>query len=217
MSLRSRLLTAWLCLALLWTLPAWAQSYKYVTDRLQVTVRSGPSVDNKVIHVVNSGDVVQILSPVQDGWVKVRTESGKEGWMIARYLQEDMPALLKIKKLDPENKTLLSRMEELTGENQKLKLELGKAQSRVAELESAYAKLKKDASAVLDLRTKYKKLQEDYALQKERLQALSTEVESLRLGNNLKWFLAGAGVLLIGWLIGLALGRRKRRSASSLY
>lgn len=217
MSLRSRLLSAWLCLALLWTLPAWAQSYKYVTDRLQVTVRSGPSVDNKVIHVVNSGDMVQILSPVQDGWVKVRTESGKEGWMIARYLQEEMPALLKIKKLDPENKTLLSRLEELTGENQKLKLELGKAQSRVAELESAYAKLKKEASNVLDLRTKHKKLQEDYALQKERLQALSTEVESLRLGNNLKWFLAGAGVLLIGWLIGLALGRRKRRSASSLY
>jgi SH3 domain protein len=189
----------------------------YVTDQLQVTVRSGPSVENKVIYVVNSGDRVEVLSDVQDGWVKVRADDDKEGWMIARYLQEEMPALLKIKKLDPQNKTLLARMEELTTENQELKNSLGKAQGRVAELESAYAKLEKDASDVLALRNAHKKLQEEYAAHKKRLDNVSTELESLRLGGNLKWFLAGAGVLLAGWLIGLAMGRRKRRSSSSLY
>jgi SH3 domain protein len=211
------LLTAWLCLLTLTIAPAWAQSNMYVTDRLQVTVRSGPSVENKVIHVVNSGDRVEILSPVEENWIKVRTEGGKEGWMIARYLQEDMPALVKIKKLDPENKTLLARMEELAQNNQELKSSLGKAQGRVAELEAAYAKLEKDAADVLALRNTHKQLQQDYSGQKDRLNTLSTEVESLRLGNNLKWFLAGAGVLLAGWLIGLAMGKRKRRSSSSLY
>ena len=189
----------------------------YVTDRLQVTVRSGPSVENKVIHVVNSGDQLTVLSDVQDGWIKVRADEDQEGWMIARYLQNDMPAVLKIKKLDPENKTLLTRMEELTKSNQELKTSLGKAQGRVAELESAYAKLEKDASDVLALRNAHKKLQEDHAAQNKRLKNVSTEVESLRLGSNLKWFLAGAGVLLAGWLIGLAMGKRKRRSSSSLY
>lgn len=212
-----RLLTTWLCLLCLATIPAWAQSSMYVTDKLQVTVRSGPSVENKVIHVVNSGDRVELLSPVEDGWVKVRTGDDEEGWMIARYLQEDMPALIKIKKLDPENKTLLARMEELTQNNQELKSSLGKAQGRVAELETAYAKLEKDSADVMALRNAHKKLQEDYANQRERLKTLSTEVESLRLSGNLKWFLAGAGVLLAGWLIGLAMGKRKRRSSSSLY
>lgn len=217
MSYCIRLLTAWLCLLCLTAAPAWAQSKMYVTDQLQVTVRSGPSVENKVIHVVNSGEQVDILSAVNDGWVKVRAESGKEGWMIARYLQEDTPALIKMKKLDPENKTLLARMEELTQSNRELEQSLGQAQGRVAELESAYAKLEKDASDVLALRNTHKKLQEDYASQKDSLNTLSTEVESLRLSSNLKWFLAGAGVLLAGWLIGLAMGRRKRRSSSSLY
>jgi SH3 domain protein len=212
-----RLLTTWLVLLCLATIPAWAQSSMYVTDRLQVTVRSGPSVENKVIHVVNSGDRVELLSPVEDGWVKVRTGDDEEGWMIARYLQEEMPALIKIKKLDPENKTLLARMEELTQNNQELKSSLGKAQGRVAELEAAYAKLEKDSSDVMALRNAHKQLQEDYTGQKERLKTLSTEVESLRLSGNLKWFLAGAGVLLAGWLIGLAMGKRKRRSSSSLY
>ncbi len=217
MSFCIRLLTAWLCLLFLTVAPVWAQSTMYVTDHLQVTVRSGPSVENKVIHVVNSGERVEALSPEEDNWIKVRTEDGKEGWMIARYLQEEMPALLKIKKLDPENKTLLTRLEELTQNNQELKKGLGQAQGRVAELESAYAKLENDASDVLALRNTHKKLQEDFASQKDSLSTLSTEVESLRLSSNLKWFLAGAGVLVAGWLIGLAMGRRKRRSSSSLY
>lgn len=217
MSLCTRFVTAWLCLVFFAATPAWAGANMYVTDQLQVTVRSGPSVENKVIHVVNSGDRIEVISEVQDGWVKVRADDGKEGWMIARYLQEEMPALLKIKKLDPQNKTLLARMEELSKENQDLKNSLGKAQGRVAELESAYAKLEKDASDVLALRNAHKKLQEEYAAHKERLDNVSTELESLRLGGNLKWFLAGAGVLLAGWLIGLAMGRRKRRSSSSLY
>lgn len=217
MSLCRRLQVTWLCLALLWAAPAWALPNMYVTDQLQVTVRSGPSVENKVIAVVNSGESVEVVSTEQDGWVKVRTESGKDGWMIERYLQEEMPALVKIKKLDPENKSLLGRLEELTNENQELKKALSQTQGRTAELETSYAKLEKDAADVLNLRKSYKKLQEEYASQAERLEALSTEVESLRLGNNLKWFLAGAGVLLVGWFIGLALGRRRRRSASSLY
>ncbi|KMY68842.1 hypothetical protein AAU61_04465 [Desulfocarbo indianensis] len=217
MSLCRQLQVTWLCLALLWAAPAWALSNMYVTDQLQVTVRSGPSVENKVIAVVNSGESVEVISAEQDGWVQVRSESGKDGWMIKRYLQEEMPALVKIKKMDPENKSLLGRLEELTNDNQELKKALSQAQGRTAELETSYAKLEKDAADVLNLRNSHKKLQEEYAGQAERLEALSTEVESLRLGNNLKWFLAGAGVLLVGWLIGLALGRRRRRSASSLY
>ncbi len=217
MILISRTVTTWICLMFLLASSAWAQSTMYVTDKLQVTVRSGPSVENKVVHVLNSGDRVEALSAVQDGWIKVRTEGDKEGWMISRYLQEEMPALIKIQKLDPENKTLLTRMEELTKNNQELKKSLGQAQGRVAELEAAYAKLEKDAADVLALRNAHKKLQEEYAAYKERVSNLSTEVESLRLSNNLKWFLAGAGVLLAGWLIGLAMGRRKRRSSSALY
>jgi SH3 domain protein len=217
MSLCIRLLTSLFCLAFLAVPPVWAQSNMYVTDQLQVTVRSGPSVENKVIHVVKSGDRVEVLSGEQDGWIKVRADEDKEGWMIARYLQAEMPAIIKIKKIDPQNKTLLARLEDLTKDNQELKTSLGKAQGRVAELESSYTKLEKDASDVLALRNSHKKLQDDYAAQKKRLGNLSTEVESLRLGGNLKWFLAGAGVLLAGWLIGLAMGRRKRRSSSSLY
>jgi SH3 domain protein len=46
---------------------------------------------------------------------------------------------------------------------------------------------------------------------------MTTEVDSLKFSNNLQWFLAGAGVLILGWLIGLAMGKRKKRYSSNIY
>jgi SH3 domain protein len=197
--------------------PTAAQDQRYVTDHLQVTVRTGPSVDNKIIAVVDSGDELEVLTPAQDGWVKVRTPEGKEGWMIERYLQPEPTAALRLEKLDPQNQTLLQQNEELTEANRRLNQALNQAQSRVAELEAAYAQLQKDAADEVQLKREYQRLQEDYQEQSQRLEALSTEVESLRFSNNLKWFLAGAGILVLGWLMGLALGRRRRRTGAGLY
>lgn len=194
-----------------------AQQTLYVTDELHVTVRSGPSVENKVIAVVKSGDAVQLLKRNDDGWALVHLDDGKEGWMIERYLQENVPAALHIKKLDPQNQSLLSQVDELTAARDELKAELAQAKAKAAELEKSYAGLKKDSSGVMGLKADFERLRKEYAAQGEKNEQLTTEVESLRFGNNLKWFLAGAGVLFLGWLIGLAMGRRKRRANSSLY
>jgi SH3 domain protein len=209
----------WLLMAALLAAP-WpsaAQDQRFVTDHLQVTVRTGPTVDNKIIAVVDSGDSLEVLSGPQDGWVKVRTPEGKEGWMIERYLQPEPTAALRLEKLDPQNQTLLQQNEELAEANQHLQEALNQAQSRVAELEAAYAQLQKDAADEVQLKREYQRLQEDYQEQSRRLETLSTEVESLRFSNNLKWFLAGAGILVVGWLMGLALGRRRRRTGAGLY
>ncbi len=213
--------TAWLLWGLLTLLagtgPALAQPKKmYVTDKLQVTVRSGPSIDNKVIHVARTGDLVTVLqAPNRDGWAKVRV-GDKEGWMMARYLQENMPATLRLKVLDPQNKNLLQRLEELSRTKEELQTQLDQTRQRLQAVEDAYHRLQKEAADTLKLKAEYDKLKKAYAEKSRRLQDLTTEVESLRFGNNLKWFLAGAGVLVVGWLMGLAFGRRRRRS-SSLY
>ncbi len=213
----SRPLLATLAALLLLAGSALAQQTFYVTDELHVTVRSGPSVDNKVIAVVKSGDAVQVLNRNDEGWALVHLPDGKEGWIIERYLQETMPAALHIKTLNPQNQSLLSQVEQLTKERDALRDDLGKSKKRVAELEQAYAQLKKESADVLGLKAEYQQLRKDYTAQSDKNEQLATEVESLRFGNNLKWFLAGAGVLFLGWLIGLVMGRRKRRSASNLY
>ena len=59
-------------------------------------------------------------------------------------------------------------------------------------------------------------IEKDASTQSERLKQLEQERAELRRDNNVWWFLAGAGVLLVGWLLGwtrLRLGRRTRRTS----
>jgi SH3 domain protein len=197
--------------------PVTAENYLYVTDKLQVTVRTGPSVENKVLHLVKSGDRVAVLETNAAGWAKVRVAEDKEGWMLSRYLQEEKPAILRIKDLDPQAKDLMQRVEELEQENRELQSRQAQAEKLAQETEEKYQALKEEAAQVISLRSRHNKLQTEFEAQAQKLEKVTAEAESLRLGNNLKWFLAGAGVLVVGWLMGLALGRRKKRWSSSLY
>jgi len=221
MSIRSR----WIRAALWWAVaglclaaaPAEAQTVRWVTDKLQVTVRTGPSTENKIIHVADSGDQLTVLAPEEDGWIKVGTPDGQEGWMMVRYLQNEPTAAIKLDKLDPQNQTLLQQLEDQTKTNQELKANLARLESENLKLENAYTKLKKEAAGFMTLKKEHQDLLEDYQRQGEQINNLAAELESLRFGGNLKWFMAGAGVLVLGWLMGLAMGRRRRRNPASLY
>lgn len=49
---------------------SWAEK-AYVTDRFKVTFRSGPSLENKVIRMLPSGQELQVLD-TQGDWSHVR-------------------------------------------------------------------------------------------------------------------------------------------------
>nr|WP_321511678.1 SH3 domain-containing protein [uncultured Celeribacter sp.] len=53
----------------------------------RVNVRSGPSTATAVLGQVEQADIVQLVSPVQNGWVKISVQgAGVEGYMAARFL-----------------------------------------------------------------------------------------------------------------------------------
>lgn len=53
----------------------------------RVNVRSGPSTSNEVLGQVHRSDIVQVLSPIENGWVKISIEGdGVSGYMSAEYL-----------------------------------------------------------------------------------------------------------------------------------
>ncbi|MCB2185469.1 MAG: TIGR04211 family SH3 domain-containing protein [Deltaproteobacteria bacterium] len=216
-SARFRLVLAAALLAAL-ALPslAWSQETMYISDHLQVTVRTGTSMENKIIAVLDSGDMVKLLDKTADGWGKIITPKGKEGWMLLRYLTVEKPAALKLAELDPQAKNYAQKLEELSKENQTLKDDLNRAQSQVKDVSQSFNRLKTESADVLKLKKDYESLKAGYQEQAQQMKMLSAENESLKFGTNLKWFLAGGGVLLVGWLMGLMLHRSRRNRHSLL-
>lgn len=206
-----------LALMLSWACPGLAEKSLYVSDRLQITVRTGPTTDNRVLEMISSGDQVAVLEENSEGWARVRTASGKEGWVVKRFLMEETPAVVRMREIDPQGKSSAQRLEEFKRESAEARRLQGLAESRAAQAEASLTQLQGDCAEVLKLREEFAKLQEEYQQQGQEVEDLSTEVESLRFSTNLKWFLAGGGVLMVGWLIGLAFGRRKKRWTSSMY
>ncbi|BEQ16378.1 TIGR04211 family SH3 domain-containing protein [Desulfoferula mesophila] len=212
-----RIVTAIVLAVLLAAAPALAQETVYVTDQLRITVRSGPSTGNKVIAMAETGDKMAMLGSNPDGWTQVRLADGKEGWVLTRFMQKERPAKLRLAELDPANKDQANRLEQMQQENQTLKKDLADTQAKLAELQARYDKLSTDAADVMALKDRHQKLQAQFDAQSAQNTELVVENKSLKFSSNLKWFLAGAGVLIIGWLMGLALHRRKKRWNSSIY
>lgn len=194
---------------------AQAQKTLYVNDRIQVVVRVAPQNDAPTVDHIATGDVVAALETAE-GWVKLRTSKGKEGWALTRYFVESPPAYVRLKDMDPQGKNLAAQMEELRRDNDSLRRSLKDAETRASQVETAYAKLKNEAADVIRLREDWQRLREEFEQQGAKLEEATTEVESLRFGANLQWFLAGGGVMFVGWLLGLAFGRRRRRWQSGL-
>ena len=212
-----RIVTASIFAVLLAAAPAVAQETLYVTDQLRITVRSGPSTGNKVIAMAETGDKMTLLGSKADGWSLLRLSDGKEGWALTRFLQKERPAKLRLAELDPANKDQARRLEQTHEENQSLSKNLSETEAKLAELQTRYDKLSADAADVMALKARHKKLQSQFDQQSKQNTELVVENKSLKFSSNLKWFLAGAGVLIIGWLMGLALHRRKKRWNASIY
>ena len=125
-----------LCLLLAPALPAGAQTV-YVRDELRINMRTGPGDRFRILRVLVSGDEVTHLAE-NDGWINVRTEDGKEGWVPAGYVSAAEPASL-----------LLPRV----------RAQLARAQARVLEVETKLGAQTETANEIDDLRARNTELQ----------------------------------------------------------
>jgi len=80
-------------------------------------------------------------------------------------------------------------------------------------LQIEHETLKKESKDFLNIKTKYDKTSKQLAEQSERVEKLEAEISRLGWNQNIRWFLGGAGVLLLGYIIGFFSKRRRRRSS----
>lgn len=220
---RFRFALAFLLGACLMGQSGWATE-AYVSDVLKITLRTGPSVENKILAVLSSGQAVEILD-TQGDWSLIRVvendESSKEGWVMGRYLMNRVPWEMQAKSLKEENTALQEKLNYIEGRlveavrnRQKLDRDLQRNVDALGELEKKHEALRKGAEGYLKLKAVHASTQSTLERTQTELQELSAENEKLRSSQINKWFATGALVLLCGLLIGVIVGRQQKKRRS---
>ena len=189
----------------------------YVSDTLKLTLRTGPSIENKIIAVIESGQEMEVIK-FGDEWSQVRLANGKEGWVLSRYLTTDETNGIKLQRLETKHKNLMIQAAELLEENNGLKTEntrlsseLEAMQKQLEKIQTDYEALKTEATEFLTLKANYNRAASQLAEQTAKAKKLEEQVSSLAMNTYIKWFLAGSGVLIVGFFIGFSTKRQRRR------
>ncbi|MBI3775638.1 MAG: TIGR04211 family SH3 domain-containing protein [Gammaproteobacteria bacterium] len=210
-----------LCACLFCLYPAFAQAEKtvYVIDQITITLRAGQGTQHQILRTLPSGTPMEVLRVNEEsGYSQVRTKDGIEGWVLSQYLIDEPTSKLKLTaaeqkltRLDAESKDLKAKYEQLlkekerwdkdlkalSGERDKLSAEIAKpreASPEVAQPPTA------DTSTALPAGKETEMLRQENQVLKDRAKK--------------DWFIAGAGVMLIGIVLGLLVSRLRLRRSS---
>ena len=197
-------------------LPVGAET-NYVSDEMHITFRSGPASDRKIIKLLVSGQVLEVLQKEGD-WALVRLSDGKEGWVLHRYLTASEPCDMVLERLIAKHTTLVARADDLDKENDSIKArnktlaaDLQSTQADLKKFQTLFKDLKKESAAYLELKANHQKATTQLSEQTKRVDDLENEVA--RVSNNFKLFLSGAGILVLGLILGLISRPQKQRSS----
>ncbi len=87
---------------------------------VSLTLRTGAGTQYRIIGNLTTGDVATILTR-GEGWTKVRTADGKEGWVSAGFLQVSPPARVELERLGRETEELRRQVAELSEKTTELR------------------------------------------------------------------------------------------------
>lgn len=198
----------------------WADT-AYIVDSIKVSLRAAPGNDQRTIGMTESGQAVEVIKPGEE-WSLVRLGNGTEGYLLSRYLTTAAPVRLRIDQLQEKNKNLSTQAAGLVEENARLKVEneklaaaLSAGENELAAIKAEFEAFRREAADVTALKSKADALAAELDQKKEEIARLESGPLAILENENLYWFLAGAAVLMIGFLAGYVVKRPRRWSTLS--
>jgi len=200
-----------------------AAETRYVSDMMEVTMRSGKGTGYGITRMLRSGTAVQVLEiDKQTGYSKVRTNNAREGWVLSRFLMNEQAARERLTaseknltKLELDNRKLTTTIAAITDEKKLLMKNLGDLEGETRSVSQELAEIKRTASSALAIDSQNKDLKSRLVLLERQLQTIQKENEGLKDSTARDWFMIGAAVLLLGIIIGLIIPKIRFRKKSS--
>ena len=203
-----------LCLTLIITNAARARTL-FVAPSSEVPLRVAPDSKRRIVAILSDGAQVDLLT-VEGDWAQVRTARGKEGWILKRYLSSSPPLKDQVNALTAENKQLKKKLKELMASERSSSSERDSCISQRDEITRKYENLKIEAADAINTKKLLQKTTRELNQAKQEVALLKSQLEDTVNNERLKWFLAGGGVLLTGWILGVLFRKRGRRRSSLL-
>lgn len=200
---------------------------RYITDRLEVTMRSGESNQYKILRMLGSGTALELLQTnSESGYSQVRTAEGAQGWVITRYLERQSSARVRLataekqlSRIKSENQKLSEKLSQFTQENRQLRTASSKLNTENEKQSQEVTRIRAISANALVLNNENSALRKQSRQLERSHQALQLENDSLKDRSDRDWFIVGGGVILLGMVIGLIIPKirwRKKSEWSSL-
>ena len=199
-----------------------AAETRYVSDELQITLRSGQSTQHQILRMVTSGTPLEVLeTDEKTGYTHVRAPQDVEGWVLTRYLMDHpsaqdqlADAQKKMARLQDQNKDLQTKLNTVSGDKNSLDKDRRDLLAKNDKLQTELDHIRKTAADALAIEGEKNRLADETNRLKTELQSVQQENLSLNDRSQREWFVRGAGVVIAGILIGLILPkiRFSRRS-----
>ena len=196
---------------------------RYVSDTLEITMRSGKGTSFGITRMLRSGTPVEVLGvDKKSGYTQVRTNSGKEGWVLSRFLMKGQAARDRLAtaeknlaELELENRKLTTAMATLNEEKGTLESTLQELEGESRGVSQELAEIRRTASSALTIDSENKNMKGRMVSLERQLQTVQQENETLKDRTARDWFMVGAAVVLLGIIVGLIIPKFRFRKKSS--
>ena len=196
---------------------------KYVTDEFEVTMRSGTSTSNSIVLLLKSGDKVSVLEEdLASQYSLVETEGGKKGYVLSRFLDEIPSAKQRLLELQKKSRQQTESISSLRNEINQLRTSLDDSQtdneslkSTLLASETELERVRSASENTLNILEENERLNSIVKILRQEKQNLADENEGLRDSTGMDWFVRGAAVSLIAFLLGIIITRIRWRKQNS--
>ncbi len=186
-------------------------------------MRSGKSTSHKVIKMLPSGTALAVLdTDKESGYSHVKTNTGLEGWVITRYLLNEPVARERLAKaeatieqLRAEQSSNQARLSNLSGSQQSLDKSNKALTTENKKLKQDLTRIRQTAGNALNLENENQSLKKKLFSIERDYQLLQQQTEALKDRSDRDWFIAGAGVLIVGMMMGFVFPKLRWRKKSS--
>jgi len=176
-----------------------------------VNLRAGKSTESPAIAIVRSGKQLAII---EDGetWVKVSTTEGKQGWINKKFLTKTKgtPETKAEEKNDSQTETVTPPPQKESASAVEAvispEMEVRNLRAQLDDVTMQLEAIKKETSDCQQIKPEHEKALAEI----ENLNKTIDEMDKKIIAKGVRWFLAGAAVLLLGWFLGMNTRQKSR-------